>query len=242
MPARFYCTDISGDIALLDDAESHHALHVLRLAHGDTVELFDGRGTVARGFIAEATRRTARITVHESWTEAPRNRPRLTVAAAPPRGDRFRTMVEKLTEIGVDEYIPLNTIRSVVDPRQSRLDRLQSTIISTLKQSGRNRLMLVRSVTDLSSVLRSARKAGDAVHIAHPGQNPSGHLAVSTRNVVLLIGPEGGFTSEELLQATDHGATCLSWKDGILRTETAALVFASLLLRTFQEEVRRAGH
>ncbi len=237
MSARFYCSEIGGQTAQLDDAESHHALHVLRLPVGDKVELFDGTGATACATIAEVTRKTISLTVSEHHPGTPLQRPQLVVAAAPPRGDRFKAMVEKLTELGVDEFIPLRTVRSVVDPRQSKLDKLQSTVIGAMKQSGRNRLMTIHESMEFSVVLRQAATKKRSIQIAHPGEASAGSMTSVTADTVLLIGPEGGFTREEVLQATDYSARRIVWPDSILRIETAAVAFAGLLLNQMHRSV-----
>lgn len=228
---RFYCPQIQGDSLQLDESESHHALHVLRLKSNDAIEVFDGAGRVAQAIIAEAGRRTVRCDIRELQTHEPPQRPKLTVAAAAPRGDRLRSLVEKLTELGVDHYVPLRTARSVADPGGGRIERLQATVIAAMKQSGRNHLMQVDAVTDLSAVLRNATSDKQRLLIAHPeAASREESFAVITTNTVLLIGPEGGFTAEEVLRASDYDAERISWTGGILRIETAAVVFSALTL------------
>lgn len=235
MAVRFFCPALAGSTARLDEAESHHALHVLRLKVGDDVELFDGSGASASAAVTDVSRKSVVVKIEQRRPEVPRRRPQLIVAAAPPRGDRLKSMVEKLTELGVDELIPLRTVRSVNDPRQSKLEKLRGTVIAAMKQSGRNRLMTVHPTTDLSVVLRSASVEQQRIHIAHPGDSGTVPDSEVTADSVLLIGPEGGFTREEVLQATDYAAARLSWPEGILRIETATVVFASLLLSRMQQ-------
>jgi 16S rRNA (uracil1498-N3)-methyltransferase len=228
---RFYCPKIGSATAELDDSESHHVLHVLRLNVGDEVELFDGTGNWALATISDVTRKTVRLAATEIHAAEPPKRPRLAVAAAAPRGDRMKSMVEKLTELGVDKFIPLRTVRSVTDPRQSKLDKLRGTVIAAMKQSRRNRLMTIQEPTEYSVVLRQASTEKQSIQIAHPGESSNRPMAGRGRDdTVLLIGPEGGFTREEVLQATDYGAHRIVWPEGILRIETATITFAGLLL------------
>jgi len=231
MAVRFYCPELHGSSATLDESESHHALHVMRLKAGEAVELFDGMGRVGQGTISGSDRRSVTVKLTEIRETLAANRPKLIVAAPPPRGDRFKIMIEKLTEIGVDEYVPLRTVRSVVDPRQSRLSKLQSTVIGAMKQSGRNRFMDIHDSCELSVVLRNAASAGQTLFIAHPGETTSADPKPLTQDTLVLIGPEGGFTREEVLQATDYEAERVSWPEGILRIETATILFSALLLQ-----------
>ncbi len=230
MTARFYCADLSGADAVLNETESHHALHVLRMREGDEAELFDGGGITAEAVIEQTDRRCVRLRIRSRRTVPLPQRPSLTVAAAVPRGDRLRSMIEKLTELGVDRVIPLRTQRSVADPRPGRIDRLQATVISAMKQSGRNHLLKVDEAMEFSVVLRNAAGSGQVLYMAHPGRAAEQQPVIPERDALLLIGPEGGFTSEEVLQAADYGAHRLIWPEGILRIETAAVVFSALLL------------
>ncbi len=236
MTHRFFCDDLSGDNATLAGSEAHHALHVLRLKSGDPVILFNGCGITAEGSISRPSRSEATVEVTARITHERPPGTRLTVAAAVPKGDRLKSLVEKLAEIGVDRFIPLQTVRSVVDPRQTKLDKLQSTVIAACRQSERNWLMTIAEPLTLDTVLAEAPSRSEAggdrrIWIAHPA--PQARDAAPSRNTaesLLLIGPEGGFTDAEFATATQAGADQLSWPGGILRIETAAIVFASLLL------------
>lgn len=236
MPDRFYCSEITRGTVELDESESHHALHVLRVSVGDELELFDGFGRSAIASVTSVSRKRVQLETGEHRTDTGADRPRLIVAASPPRGDRLKSMVEKMTELGVTEYIPMRTVRSVVDPRQSRLEKLRGTVIGAMKQCGRNRLMNIQEVTDFSAVLRHASQEKLSSWIAHPGESECQSAESVGRDTLLLIGPEGGFTQEEVLQATDYGARRLAWPTGILRIETATVAFASLLLHQLHQK------
>jgi 16S rRNA (uracil1498-N3)-methyltransferase len=156
----------------------------------------------------------------------------LTVAAAIPKGDRLKSMVEKLAELGVDRFVPLKTARSVADPRQSKLERLESTVVSAAKQCGLNWLMTIEPTQDLTAVLQQAKAAGSDIRIAHPGTRSMDQASEPSAEAgtLLLIGPEGGFTDQEIQLAADSGALPISWRGSILRIETAAVVFSALLI------------
>ncbi len=233
MSDRFYCPDLTGDSATLDDAESHHAAHVMRVSAGDHVTLFDGMGTTAEACVSEVRRRTVRMNIlKRTQHKKPPASVNITVAAAIPKGDRLKWMIEKLTEIGVDRFVPLTCERSVVDPRTTKLQKLTSTIVSASKQCGRNWLMQMTEPVSFPILLDISRDADEAVTVAHPATASclQPNVADETQRQTLLIGPEGGFTESEIQLAENQKPRFLSWPEGILRTETAAVVFASLLI------------
>lgn len=231
MPDRFFCTDLTSPTVTLGDAEAHHAIHVLRVAVGQTLELFDGQGTSVLAVVRQVQRRTVELEIVERGFTKPDLQTKLIIAAAAPKGDRLKWMVEKLTELGVHEYVPLVTARSVVDPRQTRLNKLQATIVTAAKQCRRDWLMNIAEPTSLTDVL-NRRAASQTLHLAHPPQQLAASLAADSgageqsKSDLVLIGPEGGFTADEVQAAIDAGANCLSWPGHILRIETAAVMAA----------------
>ena len=155
MSSRFYCPDPPRDGRFrLGAEESRHLARVSRHVAGDLVELFDGQGFATLARVVEVGK--DRVELIAEGEPIPEARPRcsLTLATAIPKGDRFDWLVEKATEIGVGRLIPLVTERSVVDPRESKLERLRRTIIEACKQSGRNRLMTLEPVTAWADLVR----------------------------------------------------------------------------------------
>ncbi len=232
MADRFFCPDLSGDFATLEHAEAHHALHVMRVKPGHTVTLFDGAGTVAVATVQKASRRDVYTQIVERSFHERRLTAAVTIAAVPPKGDRPKWMVEKLTELGVDRFVPLQCERAVVDPRQSKLDKLSTTVISAAKQCGRAWLMDITEPVGFNDLLDRQTGGTERVLLAHPGArsfqlSSDGVPAYSTS---ILIGPEGGFTNDEVRKAEQCGVGLVSWGGPILRTETAAVAFATMAL------------
>lgn len=144
-------------------------------------------------------------------------------------------MLDQLSQLGVTRFIPMRTQRSVVDPRPTKLDRMARNLIESAKQCGRSHVMEVQPVTTIEALLSlhfdPARRLR---RIAHPGV---GAIEILSRlhdidRVLVLIGPEGGFTDEEVALAQSHG--CQPWSLGphILRIETAAAAAAAILRST----------
>jgi 16S rRNA (uracil1498-N3)-methyltransferase len=138
-------------------------------------------------------------------------------------------MVEKLTEIGVTHFVPLHTARSVVQPRPSHLDKLRRHVIEASKQCGRNVLMQVAQLIDWKTYVRAGGLPERRI-LADPsaGEAWPCPLPPFLQGFKLAVGPEGGFTEEELTLAQEQGWQKVNLGHRILRVETAALVLATL--------------
>lgn len=233
MPDRFFSPGPWTETIQLDEAESHHLARVCRKQTGDAVELFNGRGESARAVVARIDKRAVDLTMVEVHAVESSPSPRITLAVAPPKGDRLRWLIEKATELGVDRLIPLTTARSVVDPRGQKLAKLEQTVIAACKQSGRNRLMEIEQPLPLDRLKERIADPGRLLVGSPAGKPAAGmllHLSSEDHERVAVIGPEGGFTHEELDQLVASGALPISVSPHTLRVETAAIAFAGILV------------
>lgn len=228
MADRFYCSDLLGSQAVLHDAEAHHAAHVMRVEAGQHVELFDGRGTSASAVVTKVGRREVTLEIVDRIEHTRPPAGRLTVAACPPKGDRLKWMIEKLTEVGVDCYVPLISERTVVNPGRSKVEKLGTTVVAAAKQSGRAWLMEIAPLTAFHDLLDNCATNGARLLMAHPDEKAGPPIA-GAGDTTLLIGPEGGFSEDEVDVAVARGAELVSRPGPILRTETAAVAFAVLV-------------
>jgi 16S rRNA (uracil1498-N3)-methyltransferase len=232
MPHRFYLTDLpETGAAVLDGLEAHHLLHVLRASVGEVVELFNGKGLVASAEVVKAGRRDVELRVLESRHETAPAR-QVIIGTAVPKGDRFDWLIEKATELGVTKIVPLTTERSVVDPRDSKLDKLRQTVIAACKQSGRNHLLELAPVTPWGQFVRETLGPSHSF-IAHPGPDApamSSALLGDHSQITFAIGPEGGFTDGEVAMAIEHQVRPVSLGPLILRIETAAVALAASVM------------
>lgn len=226
---------VSGDTAELTGAEAQHLSRVMRAKVGDEVCLFDGSGYEFSGVIRAIDRGSVRLDI-VARELVDRELPfKMTLAISLPKGDRQKVLIEKLTELGVTELIPLTTSRSVVRPDTGSLDRLRRGVLEASKQCRRNRLMTIGDAESLSDLVQS-RSDFERRLIAHPypeGKPHSGQLSAASNSqplsVIVLVGPEGGFSSDEVNQATGAGWSLVSLGPRILRVETAAIAIASEL-------------
>jgi 16S rRNA (uracil1498-N3)-methyltransferase len=228
---RVYCPALIASEVTVDASEAHHLLNVLRCRTGDIVRLFDGSGSEADACIQATTRRDVTLTVLRREFVSKPQHSFLTVAVSPPKGDRLKWLVEKLTELGVDRLALLQTERTVVVPGETKIDKLKSNVIAACKQCRRSYLMELQPLQSLRDVIATASTDGQSLWIAHPGIDSPGNSKRSTRAThhMLLVGPEGGFTEDEVELVQGAGACGITWPDTVLRIETAAIAFAVML-------------
>jgi len=236
MSHRFFVeTPVQSPRVSLLGGEARHLARVMRLGVGDEVELFDGSGREFTARIEAVGRDEVELSVLEQ-REIDRELPfSLVLAVALPKGDRQKWLVEKLVELGVTELVPLETARGVAQPGPQAVERLRRGVIEAGKQCGRNRLMRIGPPRGLEEFAReaSARKEFAEVRLLLHPDPPSargiGLLPVPRASVAAMVGPEGGFTPEELALAERHGWRRVSLGPRILRIETAAIALAAAL-------------
>jgi 16S rRNA (uracil1498-N3)-methyltransferase len=201
--------------------EAHHLAVVCRVRPGDHVYLFNGDGRQYLAAVAEAGKRAVGLEV-EAVEEPQRELDfGLEVAAPLPKGDRGQFLIEKLTELSVTNFVPLRTARSVVHPRD--IDKLRRHVIEACKQCGRNTLMGVAPVIDWKDYARRSDLAPLRL-LAHPGGEALARRGAD--DVACAVGPEGGFTDEEVQVARAAGWRVVGLGNRVLRVETAALTMA----------------
>lgn len=241
MLPRFYSPDeISvGQVIELSAGTAHHASRVLRLEEGAEVVLFNGRGGEFRSVIVRSGRSAATVAVEQYQPAERESSLSITLAQAVCTSEKMDWIVQKAVELGVDRIEPLVTARSIVrlsgERRERRVSHLQKVVISACEQCGRNRIPQVSALASLEGWLGtqadSIPDSGDA-----PSLNlrlifvPGANLGLrdmpappANARIVLLIGPEGGFTPQEEAAAHVGGFVSLGLGKRILRVESAAL-------------------
>jgi 16S rRNA (uracil1498-N3)-methyltransferase len=205
--------------------EARHLVRVMRCRVGDEVVAFDGRGTSWRARVASIGRDEAVLDLGAAVVEAATRDAPLTLAVALPKGDRQKWLVEKLTELGVPRLVPLVTTRGVAEATPAAVERLGRSVIEACKQCGRDTLMAIAEPRTVAEVVAAHRATGGIV-VADRGGAP---LAGFDRPVVALVGPDGGFTAEELAAVEAAGGRRVSLGPHVLRIETAAIALAARL-------------
>jgi 16S rRNA (uracil1498-N3)-methyltransferase len=222
-----------GSTVTVEGDEAHHAVVVRRLRVGD----HGRRGPVATGEVASTGKRVFEVAV-TALEQVPEPVPRFVVVQALPKGDRGELAVEVLTEVGVARIVPWAASRSVAVWKGERAARShakwQATAREAAKQARRAwhpEVLQLGSTADVAGVVAAADLA---VVLHEDASEPLGALAVpSVGEVVLVVGPEGGLTAEEIAALEDAGAVTCRLGTEVLRTSTAGLAAtAALLART----------
>lgn len=220
---RFYAPDIAETLQL-PEQESQHAVRVLRMSEGDELEVVDGCGCryVCRITLAHSKR--CAIEIVERVEEKPRWGCEIVLAVAPTKNlDRMEWLAEKVTEMGVDRIIPLRCRYS--ERKELKTKRLGKILVSAMKQSLKAVLPQLDEMTPVMDVIGMpfAGKKYIAYCDSRIGRRLFSQEFVKNENTLILIGPEGDFSPEEIEAALSAGFVPISFGDSRLRTETAAM-------------------
>jgi 16S rRNA (uracil1498-N3)-methyltransferase len=226
-----------GSVVEVTGDEAHHAVAVRRLKPGERVVLTDGRGTSVTGEVEATGKRVFSVTVAEV-NAVERAEPAVTVVQALPKGERGELAVEVLTEIGADVIVPWAAVRSVAVWRGERagksLAKWRATSREAAKQARRSWFPEVRELATTEDVVALLSGADLAVVLHEDASLPLAALEVPNQgSIVVVVGPEGGISPEELAAFEAAGLRAVRLGDEVLRTSTAGLAaVASLLSRT----------
>lgn len=224
----FYTPDIAVD-GELPEEEAGHCLRVLRLGVGDEVMLTDGKGFFYKAVITAATGKRCQVKVVETIGQAPLWNGHLHLAMAPTKNmDRIEWFAEKATEIGFDELSFVNCRFS--ERKVIKTERIEKIVVSAVKQSLKARKPLVNELTDFGKFIQQKFEGQKFIAHCYEGDKPLlKDVFIPGKDAVVLIGPEGDFSPEEVQKAEAAGFQAISLGKSRLRTETAALVAVHIM-------------
>lgn len=236
MIPRFHCSFplAPGAVVELPPDALHHATRVLRMAEGDHVRLFDGRGGEWTGHLKRAGRQMS--VVLESFDDTEREAPiSVTLVQGLPAADKMDLIVQKAVELGIARIRPVVARRSVIRLSGERMDRRvahwQAVAVAACEQCRRNRVPEVGPLVDLPHLLAEAPAPGELRLMLDPtADRRLADLPKPAGPVTLLVGPEGGFEEGEVVAAKIAGFQAVRLGPRILRTETAGLAVVAAMM------------
>jgi 16S rRNA (uracil1498-N3)-methyltransferase len=225
MMPLFYFENISADEVILDEEASKHIVQVLRMQNGEKLELTDGKGNIAVVIITDNHKKRCSVKVHSRRKEKQREKKTAIAISLLKNTSRFELFLEKATELGIAEIIPLICERT--EKQHFRYERMDGIVISAMIQSRQAWKPLLSEPLKFSDFVRGNHYSQKL--IAHCMEGEKSHVKdfIIENSAIILIGPEGDFTKTELEFAKDF--TSISLGNNRLRTETAGVV-ASVFL------------
>ncbi len=225
-----------GSVLTLDGLEGHHAVTVARMRFGQAIVLADGSGALAQCVVAEVGKRALEATV-EGLTFEPEPDPRFTLIQALAKNDRDVMAVEIGTELGVDEVVPWEADRSIVRWRGDRATKAErkwrNTVIAATKQARRSRIPALGTVADRAGVVTRIEAADLALVLHESATQPLSAMDAGSLpargEVLLIVGPEGGISPDELDAFVAAGAQSVRLGSTVLRTSTAGSAAVAVL-------------
>lgn len=232
---------IDKDTVTFSGPELKHLKVVMRKRVGNIVQVVDGIGGTYTVELTGINSKKAIGKIHKKSRYQGEPNFHLTLAQAIPKGNRFDLIVEKCTEIGVSQFIPIMTERTIAGVSEVKLDRWNKVAIAAMKQCTRSVLPKIKPVQTLENVFQS-KEIYDFQFIAHPDamnislaevifkkKQKVSHLT-KIKTGILLVGPEGGFTPQEASQAQEWNFSSFSLGNRRLRSETAGIVASAIVM------------
>ena len=234
MTRRYFVPDLptAGGLVSLPSFETQHAIRVMRIKVDDIVELFNGAGLQAEAKVVEIGRHECVCLAKAGQLVDREPNVSLYLGIALPKPDRAKELIERLTELGVQQVTPILAERTQRGPTESMLEKLSKVVIEACKQSGRNQLLHIQSPVTAEHYFQEV--ATQRKIIAHPtdqGISPTSLMSNSLdQSFAIAIGPEGGWTDSEYQKAVDQGFESVNLGKRIYRIETAAVALVSVLV------------
>ncbi len=220
----FFSADIFGEFFTLNKEESKHIVRVLRKKSGDRFFVTNGKGSLFDVEIAEANPKACILKILQEKVEYGKRVYSLHIAIAPTKNiNRYEWFLEKATEIGIDKISPViceHSERKVIKP-----ERLEKVIVAAAKQSVKAYFPALLPISKFELFLQNNRKGNKLIAVCSGEEVVPIQKALSKKeDTIILIGPEGGFSPEEIAMAKEYGFKTVSLGDNRLRTETAGIV------------------
>lgn len=236
---------IQGDQIVFEDALAHHMNHVLRLAIGEEVTACTGDGKIYIVTLEEMTKDYVKGSIKECLEHSQETTIPITLYQGMPKGDKLEWIIQKCTELGISAIVPVETSRSVVHldhkKAEKKLERWQKIAQEASQQSKRVQIPQVGPYLQWSAFLQQLDTEKGLKILLWEEEQQQGLKAVLQQwsevpeEIAVIVGPEGGFSTEEAVQLQQKGAICTTLGKRILRTETAGMAALSMIVYEYDE-------
>lgn len=228
-----------GKIIVLEGDEFHHLTNVMRSRIGERVCMFNGDGTFYFGNVKTIAKKFAEIEITDKQVSENEPKIKLSVYQALAKGDKLSLIMQKISEIGASELCLFESKFCDVKSNTHKQERMDSIAVSAAKQCGRASITKTSGIYSIKEVANQI-KDFDAFYVAYENKDDL-TLAKdlinnknSIENVAVMIGAEGGFSEEEIKMLEENGAKIVSLGNRILRTETASIVCAGVIMQILE--------
>ena len=234
MRVRLYIptAEIGKEIAI--SAEQIRHLKVLRLKEGEKIGVFDGKGHEFEVTYSEKVR-TGKMHLEKAIKPSQEPKINITLAIAVPKGARMDFLVEKVSEIGANRIVPMICSRSIVEPREQKIERLRRITVEASAQSERSIVPTISELVEFAKLLETVKEYNH-VFICHKTGEPLAKAYDNCESILIIVGPEGDFTEAELQAAKEAGCTPVTLGPTILRTETAGIAAVAQIIGLSQKQ------
>jgi len=223
----FFVESLNDKRIVLDEDTSKHMINVLRMEKGEEVLLTDGKGKKAKASIVDDNRKKCIVQISSMTTEEERKNKVVIGISLIKNSSRFEWFLEKATEIGVSEIFPLLCGRT--EKEKFRFDRMQNILISAMLQSQQCWLPILHEPTEFEKAIHLSFEQKFIAHCEETNKHTLSQQITHSNSRLVIIGPEGDFTHEEIESAIKNNFMPVSLGNTRLRTETAGMVAATLL-------------
>jgi 16S rRNA (uracil1498-N3)-methyltransferase len=217
--------DLSGKEIEITGEIAHQMAKVLKLEIGEQVEICDGKGNNISGKIRSLNKNSVIIDIEKTWQDENENKKQVSLFCAVLKKENFELVVQKATECGIQKIIPIITTRTV--KTGLNMERLQKIAKEACEQSGRSFLPEISELVTFEESLEMA-KGNDINIIFDASGEDFKNIKIENKKIGIFIGPEGGWTPEEIKKATENNFSVASLGTNILRGETAAIIASYL--------------
>ena len=225
---------INDDLILISGSEHHHICHVFRRKEGDEIILSNGKGLLAEGIIDSIKKKELTVSVNKMVTMQ-KSQPQIAVAFPLLKNKHDNMIIEKLTELGVKDFFPITTARTVRKPSVNTVEKFNKVAIAAMKQCDNAFLPQIHEVRSLSGLIEEMEKYVPVTALEIGKHRTLNEIAANLeeKSICIIIGPEGGFDKGEIEYLQNKNVATFTLGNHILRAETAAIASVSQLTGYF---------